>query len=722
MEARSLQAEVKRQQRAGSPLSSRMLACFEVQNTGTTRASCTRWQETIHHTESKLEATLGDMLLAAACIVYSGALTPEFRQLVLRKWESFSVRNNISPSSGFSLLDAMAPKYEVQRWHSQGLPLGRHSAENAVLIRHSQQWPLLIDPHKQAQQWIRQLEGPRLHELSLEDSSYLRKMKHIVKMGGSVLLRDLPETLPAGLKSILKKDIHRKRWQHYIRIEDSETEYNVKFRLYLTTDKDNPHFLPSVSNFVTMVNFTLTFHSLQDQLLSLVVSHEEPHLEKQRSQLLERISVDTMTLEEMEGKTLNLLQKTQGCILDNEEIVETLRKCKVTSREISKRIKATEKAEREMQATRARYLPVATRGTLLYFLVASLSKLNYMYQFSLAWFRKIFIASVISNREEEETGMSRDTTTLGRGHRISGVSAPPEPDHGAGPRHLRTKRALDALTRNVFKVISAALFNRHKLCISFLLCTTIMRNNTGKTWLDEQGFLPEEEWNAFLYSGILVDMKSILPSPGLDNMFEMYKNQHLRWLSSSGWKQSQYISMRLAAFETLCQSLLSNVQQWEQFRSSQTPYSLLGLPFSPRHGSSEETDALEQRCRRARQREMKDPRTSRCSQDTQHRSHEGDPLPRCARQLSKCPKEEPGSNSGVSEPGQWLLTGANGGGGGLPSGVHRDRKYLPSPAAQDSQWASGGPAWALKDAERAADGVPLSTARTTSLQRLSCPG
>lgn len=84
------------------------------------------------------------------------------------------------------------------------------------------------------------------------------------------------------------------------------------FRLYLFTEIDNPHFLPSVYNFVTMVNFTVTFQGLQDQLLSTVVSHEVPHLEKQHSQLLEQIALDAIMLEELEEKTLDLLQNSQG--------------------------------------------------------------------------------------------------------------------------------------------------------------------------------------------------------------------------------------------------------------------------------------------------------------------------------------------------------------------------------------------------------------------------
>ena len=73
------------------------------------------------------------------------------------------------------------------------------------------------------------------------------------------------------------------------------------------------------------------------------------------------------------------------------ELIENLERTKKTSVEIEEQVKKARVTEREINAAREHSRLVATRGSLLYFLLDSLYKMEPMYQFSLNAFGCIWM-------------------------------------------------------------------------------------------------------------------------------------------------------------------------------------------------------------------------------------------------------------------------------------------------------------------------------------------
>jgi dynein heavy chain len=66
-----------------------------------------------------------------------------------------------------------------------------------------------------------------------------------------------------------------------VRIEGKDYDYNPRdFRMYFTTKKANPHYLPEVFIRVSVINFTVTQLGLEEQLLAVVVLKEMPEIEQ----------------------------------------------------------------------------------------------------------------------------------------------------------------------------------------------------------------------------------------------------------------------------------------------------------------------------------------------------------------------------------------------------------------------------------------------------------
>jgi dynein heavy chain len=67
-----------------------------------------------------------------------------------------------------------------------------------------------------------------------------------------------------------------------LRLGDSNVDYDENFRFFMTTKLTNPHYMPEICIKVTLINFTVTFEGLQQQMLGDVVIAEKPEIELKR--------------------------------------------------------------------------------------------------------------------------------------------------------------------------------------------------------------------------------------------------------------------------------------------------------------------------------------------------------------------------------------------------------------------------------------------------------
>jgi dynein heavy chain len=130
------------------------------------------------------------------------------------------------------------------------------SSENAVLVKHCTKWPLLIDPQRQATQWIRTKEADNnLRVISSDDSTLLRVCEQCIRLGLPLIIENVGETIESSLLPLLNRDIFNRTTSSSvgtIRFNDIDIEYNPNFRVYFITQLNNPHFLPDICIRVTL--------------------------------------------------------------------------------------------------------------------------------------------------------------------------------------------------------------------------------------------------------------------------------------------------------------------------------------------------------------------------------------------------------------------------------------------------------------------------------------
>jgi len=168
-----------------------------------------------------------------------------------------------------------------------------------------------------------------------------------------------------------------------VKIGEKEIEYNPNFRLILHTKLSNPHYKPEMQAQTTLINFTVNRDQLEDQLLAEVVKNERPDLEKMKIELTKQQNSFKITLKQLEDNLLHRLSSAGSDILGDRELVLNLEKSKKTATEIEEKVTEVKIASVEINTAREEYRVVATRASIIYFIMNDLTKINPMYQFSL---------------------------------------------------------------------------------------------------------------------------------------------------------------------------------------------------------------------------------------------------------------------------------------------------------------------------------------------------
>ena len=122
-----------------------------------------------------------------------------------------------------------------------------------------------------------------------------------------------------------------------------------------------------------------------------------------------------------------------------------------------------EEKQKEIEEARMSYKPVAARGSILYFVVADLSLIDPMYQFSLFYFARLF-NTVIQNLEK--------------------VNDP----------NQRINMLMTAITETIYTNVCRGLFNDHKRIFSFLVASQISMKEAKK--------ISQLEWNTFVKGNV----------------------------------------------------------------------------------------------------------------------------------------------------------------------------------------------------------------------------
>ncbi|XP_064612357.1 LOW QUALITY PROTEIN: dynein axonemal heavy chain 10-like [Liolophura sinensis] len=481
-----------------------------------------RWTSDLEVLKEKRVRLLGDCLVSSAFLSYVGAFSWEFRvDMVYTDWVADLESREVPISNPFKLEELLTNDVEVSRWTSEGLPPDELSIQNGILTTQASRFPLCIDPQQQALKWIKKKEeANNLKVCTFNDPDFLKQLELAIKYGFPFLFQDVDEYIDPVIDNVLEKNIKGGQGREFVMLGDKEVDFDPSFRLYLNTKLANPKYGPNIFGKSMVINYTVTLKGLEDQLLSVIVKFERKELEEQRERLIQETSENKKLLKDLEDSLLRELAQTQGNMLDNVELVQTLEDTKTKATEVAEKLKLGAKTAIDIDKLRDGYRPAAKRGAILFFVLAEMSSINTMYQYSLSSYLEVFEFSLKKSLPDSIL-------------------------------QKRLKNIMDTLTHNVYNYGCTGIFEKHKLLFSFQITIKLEQDQSKVT---------QEELDFFIKGNIALEKSK-------------RKKPH-SWLPDEGWEDIiRLVEIAPDQFSSLLDDIERNEKVWKEWFDHDTPES-----------------------------------------------------------------------------------------------------------------------------------------------------
>lgn len=433
-----------------------------------------RWTDQLSQFKTQTDRLVGDVIYLTAFLSYAGPFNQEFRANFQKNWFDQMTTQQIPFSVNINVIESLTDIATIGEWNLKGLPNDDLSIQNGIIVTKAARFPLLIDPQSQGKTWINNMEKKNdLVVTSLNHRYFRNFVEDCIVTGRPLLIEDVGEELDPILDNVLEKNIIKVGTIFKVKVGDKEVDYNDDFRLYITTKLANPLYTPEISARTSIIDFAVTMQGLEDQLLGRVILTEKKELEQERTNLITDVTTNRRKMQELEANLLHKLSTVEGSLLDDVSVIIVLNSSKATSKEVNEKLRIAKTTEIKINAAREEFRAVATRGSVLYFLVCAMAQVNVMYQTSLVQFLERFDLSMINSEKTHNTR-----------NRINFI--------------------IEYLNYEIYRYKSRGLFEIHKFLFALLMALKIDL---------QKGVVSYEEFQNFIKGGAALDINECPEKP-----------------------------------------------------------------------------------------------------------------------------------------------------------------------------------------------------------------
>ena len=376
------------------------------------------WAEKMEQIREMEPKLLGRALLASSFASYMGPMAPVLRKEFVKEFLHLLSTSQLDCGKSPDPLRLICSRLSKLKWAQQGLPGERTALENAAIVCTTIRTPLLIDPHLHFTQWICQKSSSgKVQHVSVESESLKQRLITAIESGWTLVVDGAEKSLPLVLCEVMAKKVYEHSNSLMISLAGKEIEHHPRFRLYLVTHATSPNISSVVQAECTLIDCMTSVQGLEDVFLRVITQQRQPVIEDMRFETAREHAHLELKMEEQTVTVLEKLLATQGSILADQGLIESLDGLATLRSELTAKMNDREEKLEHASKICQPYRNLAKRSVELYVIAQTLTEIDPLYQFSLDAFRSALLSATAKDSKKPVRGFIHvpDFTKAGGG-------------------------------------------------------------------------------------------------------------------------------------------------------------------------------------------------------------------------------------------------------------------------------------------------------------------
>ena len=404
------------------------------------------WMKEKEKQEIYLQDMLGNSILFSTLMFYLSAFPDKFRADAQAKIEEIMVKWNIKFSDEEFRNSIFVQETDILQWEHMGLPTDNFYVTNAIYLKMSPRWPLLIDPDSQIESWLSNVtENLKIIDAQAENIS--EYMKEAASKGMTVLIKNVHSKLDLQLARIIKKEYYiekgSEKGSKFVQIGSDTIKIHPDFKIILSSSCETIEYPSFFQTNLLLINAISTTAGITNTLKRKVVTKERPDVDQKTNYFTQKYCEAAKLLNRDRNSIIKVMLNTDGNLLENESACKEVKQNLTNILNYIGKMNKLNSIKNECIEIKTGYEPIAKHASAILFTIRKLERLNKIYKYSFEWFKVLFVSSI------ENSNKSKILTK-------------------------RIRYLCDHVTYNCFVQVTQSLYIKDKNTFSFMLCLDLM--------------------------------------------------------------------------------------------------------------------------------------------------------------------------------------------------------------------------------------------------------